>query len=123
MIKEPLFNIISLNHEENSVNTVLEIHQYNEIFQGHFPDHPVVPGACMLQIVKEVVTKALDKPLRLIKADNIKFLSLVEPGVNHLLQLDIAYQIIDNDIKINANLRAGEVVCMKLQGTFQTTQS
>ncbi|MDB4926061.1 hypothetical protein [Mucilaginibacter sp.] len=123
MVKEPLFNIISLNHEENTVSAALEIHQHNEIFEGHFPDHPVVPGACMLQIVKEVLEKTFAKSLRLVKADNIKFLSLIEPGNVSTLQLNLAYQLIDGEIKINAGLMAGEVVCMKLQGTFQTTQS
>ncbi|MDB5004282.1 MAG: FabA-like domain protein [Mucilaginibacter sp.] len=118
MLKEPLFKILSLNNEGSAINAVLEIDEHNEIFAGHFPDHPVVPGACMLQIVKEVLASALNMPLRLVKADNIKFLSLVEPSTQ-TVQLSIAYQLIDSDIKIIANLMAGEVVCMKLSGTFQ----
>lgn len=122
MLREPLFNILSLQHEESTINAILEIDEHNEIFAGHFPDHPVVPGACMLQIVKEILASALNKPLRLVKADNIKFLSLIEPSTQ-TLQLNIAYQLIDNDIKITANLITGEVVCMKLSGTFQETKS
>lgn len=119
MLKEPLFKIISLNHNNNLVNAILEINQASEIFEGHFPDQPIVPGASMLQIVKDVLADALNSPLQLVKADNIKFLSLVEPSTNHQLQLDITYQLIENDIKITAGLTAGEVVCMKLQGVFQ----
>lgn len=118
MIKEPLFNIISIDHTESTINAVLAIDQSNEIFTGHFPDQPVVPGACMLQVVKGILEKSLAKSLRLIKADNIKFLSLVEPAANNQLQLNISYQFIDNDIKITANLFAGEVVCMKMQGVL-----
>jgi len=118
MLKEPLFKISSLQHEVNVINAILEIDELNEIFAGHFPDHPVVPGACMLQVVKEVLASALNKPLRLVKADNIKFLSLIEPS-SQTLQLSIAYQLIDSDIKIISSLMAGEVVCMKLSGIFQ----
>jgi len=118
MLKEPLFKISLLQHEENVINAILEIDELNEIFAGHFPDRPVVPGACMLQVVKEVLASALNKPLRLVKADNIKFLSLIEPS-SQTLQLSIAYQLIDSDIKIAASLMAGEVVCMKLSGIFQ----
>lgn len=117
MIKEPLFKVLSLTHEEGNISAVLEIDQLNKIFKGHFPDQPVVPGACMLQIVKEILANALNKPLRLTKADNIKFLTLVEPSTASL-QINIAYKLSDNDIKVSVSLFSGEVVFMKLQGVF-----
>ena len=117
MLKEPIFKILSITHGDNSVTAVLEIDQENEIFNGHFPDHPVVPGACMLQIVKEVLADALKVSLRLVKADNIKFLSLIHPSARSL-QLNIAYHVIDTNIKVNASLSTGETTCMKLQGMF-----
>ncbi|MCC8425872.1 hypothetical protein [Mucilaginibacter sp. UR6-11] len=117
MLKEPLFKILSLQQTEHVIEVVLEIDQLNKIFAGHFPDQPVVPGACMLQLVKETLAGALNKPLRLAKADNIKFLSLVEPSTPSL-QLNIAYQPGETDIKVNASLMAARTVCMKLQAIF-----
>jgi len=117
MLKEPIFRILSVSQEDNIVNAVLEIDELNEIFNGHFPNQPVVPGACMLQMVKEVLAGALKVALRLVKADNIKFLSLIQPS-SQSLQLNIAYQLTDNDIKVNASLSFGEISFMKLQGTF-----
>jgi len=117
MLKEPIFKVLSLSNEDNSVTAVLEIDQVNEIFNGHFPDQPVVPGACMLQIVKEVLADALKVSLRLVKADNIKFLSLIQPSAQPL-QLNIAYQLTDSDIKVNSTLSSGENTYMKLQGMF-----
>jgi 3-hydroxyacyl-[acyl-carrier-protein] dehydratase len=117
MLKEPLFKIVSLTKVGNAVNAVLEIDQLNMIFNGHFPDQPVVPGACMLQIVKQVLASALSISLRLVKADNIKFLSLLQPETGSL-QLNITHHLIDTYIKVNANLSAGDLVCMKLQATF-----
>ena len=117
MLKEPIFKIVSITHEDNTVNAVLEIDQLNEIFNGHFPDQPVVPGACMLQMVKEVLADALKVSLRLVKADNIKFLSLIPPSAQSL-QLNINYLLTDSDIKVNSTLSSGEYTCMKLQGMF-----
>ncbi len=120
MLKEPLFTISSLQQQENTVHAVLDIDKTNAIFEGHFPAQPVVPGACMVQVVKEVLAKVLSTAVRLTKAENIKFLSLVEPANNQLLLLDMAYELIDNEIKVTANLVAHDAVCMKFQGVFQT---
>jgi 3-hydroxyacyl-[acyl-carrier-protein] dehydratase len=117
MSKEPLFKVISSTCREGSVSAVLAIDQQNDIFNGHFPGQPVVPGACMLQIVKEVLADALHRRIRLVKADNIKFLSLVQPLAG-VLQLQINHQSTNTDIRINAGLSAGDLICMKLQATF-----
>jgi 3-hydroxyacyl-[acyl-carrier-protein] dehydratase len=118
MLKQPIFEILATERQENTIHAVLEIDRHSEIFEGHFPGQPVVPGACMLQVVKEVLEKSLNTLVRLIKADNIKFLSLIEPQTAAVLQLDIIYQLTADEIGVNANLTAGKVVCMKLQGTF-----
>lgn len=121
MQRGPLFKILSIVHQDDTVKADLKIERGNEIFKGHFPDQPVVPGASMLQAVKDVLEKALNQSLRLKKADNIKFLLLVEPGITHVLQLNLTYKLVDDQINITANLMAGEVVCMKLQGVFTGT--
>ncbi len=119
MLTEPIFKILALDHRENIIDVVLEIDRHNPIFEGHFPGQPVVPGACMLQLVKDVLADALNRPVRLIIAENIKFLSLLEPATDTVLHLSIDYQLADSEIKVTANLTAGETVCMKLQGVFQ----
>ena len=118
MIKESLFKILAIDHLDSTIYAVLEIDRDSPILDGHFPGQPVVPGACMLQLVKDMVTDTLGKPVRLLKADNIKFLSLVDPGITQSLQLEITCQLNENDIQVTANLNAGEVVCMKMQGIF-----
>jgi len=117
MLKKPLFKIASLTQTDGQIDAELQIDQQNEIFAGHFPDHPVVPGACMLQVVKEILADTVKADIGLLRADNIKFLSLVEPSTD-LLQLNITYQQTDSGLKINASLLAGEIACMKLQGIF-----
>lgn len=119
MLKEPLFKILSTDHQQNVISAVLELDQDNDIFAGHFPGQPVVPGACMLQLIKEVMIRALNKPLRLGKADNIKFLTLVEPQEGQVIVLEITYSDLENSIKASAILTAGDTVCMKFQGTFK----
>jgi len=73
----------------------------------------------MLQIVKEVLEAALDTSLRLTKADYLKFMAMIDPENTRLVDLDIAYEYIDDaDINVTAKLMNGEVVCFKFQGRF-----
>ena len=50
-----LFSIEKVTHEDGAIKATLGINSDSEILKGHFPGHPVVPGACMLQITKEVL--------------------------------------------------------------------
>ncbi len=115
---QPVFNILAIEQSEGVFIVALAINANSHIFDGHFPGQPVVPGACMLQLVKDVLSKQLSLELKLLKADNIKFLGLVQPG-DEKISLQIAYQVIENQFKVNATLSAGEVTSMKLQATFK----
>ena len=114
---EPVFKIISVERKDNSIITMLQVDAASDIFKGHFPDQPVVPGACMLQTVKEILEDNFNAPLKLAKADNIKFLNMVTPDSTGLA-MKIHHQLLDNVIKIVAELTGDAVVFMKLQASF-----
>jgi 3-hydroxyacyl-[acyl-carrier-protein] dehydratase len=118
MLRDSLYKIISSDHRLNEINAVLEFNAADEIFNGHFPDHPVLPGACMLQIIKEVLEETLHISVRLKKADNVKFLTLIDPQINNWLQLEINYTLEEFGYRVTAALATDEVVCFKLQGLF-----
>jgi len=119
MLKDTLFKIVSSEHKENIIHATLEVDENSEIFEGHFPGHPVLPGACMLQMVKEVLEDGLNTPVRLKKADHIKFLSLVIPGHHSALQLNVSYTSDDGkNLYVIASLTAQKHVCFKFKGSF-----
>jgi 3-hydroxyacyl-[acyl-carrier-protein] dehydratase len=119
MLKDSLFTITSLAQQEGSINATLKVNADDPIFKGHFPNQPVLPGACLLQMLKEVLETALDARLRMKKADNIKFLTLIDPLQQNMLQLTITYKPADNnELFVTANLSAGANNCFKFKGVF-----
>src|SRR5476651_1818417 len=118
MLKGNLYHIIAIDHTENVINAVLELDVHNDIFNGHFPGHPVLPGACMVQIIKEVFEEVMETSYRLEKADNLKFLTLIDPQITNTLQLELSYIAEETGTKVNASLATHEEVAFKLQGTF-----
>ena len=119
MLKDALYKITSSNHQEHTINAMLELNKSNEIFTGHFPGEQVLPGACMLQMVKEVLESTLNRPLRLKKADQIKFPNLINPGINNILQMAIAYSPAEGkNINVTASLSVHQNIYFKFKGTF-----
>ena len=118
MLKDSLFEVVSIITGDGIITAAVDLDADNPIFNGHFPGRPVLPGACMVQLVKEVLEEALGKSIRLQKADNLKFLSLIDPNQNNSLALTINHIHENESIKVTATLIAAEVVCFKLQGVF-----
>ena len=67
----------------------VEINEKHVIYDGHFPGMPVTPGVCLVQMVKESAGVILEKKLTMSKADNIKFIAIVNPMENKDLILDL----------------------------------
>ncbi|SDS58141.1 3-hydroxyacyl-[acyl-carrier-protein] dehydratase [Mucilaginibacter mallensis] len=117
-IANDIFNIDSITHANGAIEAILSINSGSTIFDGHFPGQPVVPGACMLQVVKDVLQSSLGSSLQLKKADNIKFISMIVPSLNDMIQLEISYKTVDDSINVNAKLVSNDVICFKFQGNF-----
>jgi 3-hydroxyacyl-[acyl-carrier-protein] dehydratase len=119
MLNNTLYKITSLQNPNHTVSATIEINKEDEIFKGHFPGQPVLPGACMLQIVKDVLESVLNVSIQLKKAEQIKFLRIVNPVENPFLELTLSYNSIDNVLfNVTADLTAKKIICFKYRGTF-----
>lgn len=113
-----VFQIDKLDHHDNLVNAVLSINAESEILKGHFPGQPVIPGACMLQSVKNVLENVLKTSLRLKIADQLKFIAMIIPDDDHVI-MDLSYKTAEEGgIKACGKISKGEVVYFKFQVLF-----
>jgi 3-hydroxyacyl-[acyl-carrier-protein] dehydratase len=118
-VTNDLFSIDKISHEDATISVMLGINADSEILEGHFPGHPVVPGACMLQIVKEVLESVLNHPVRLKKADQLKFMIMIDPTNTSTVALDMAYKNAEDDsIVVTAKLSNPDALYFKFQGSF-----
>ncbi len=100
----------------NTVKVLLEINPAHAIFEGHFPGQPVVPGVCLMQMVKEITEKVLGKETRLVRADQVKFLALLIPAENQTLQMELKFRARENPTSINSE-RETEVTAQLVNET------
>jgi 3-hydroxyacyl-[acyl-carrier-protein] dehydratase len=119
MLEGHFYTVVSPVLEADSIRATLEINPAHEIFRGHFPGQPVVPGVCMMQIVKELLEKTTGKPLRLLHGQDLKFLSVIDPGKNNLVSAEANYNVLAaGDINITARLFFNEITFFKFKGVF-----
>lgn len=118
MLQNDLYTIEALTKEEGKANVLVKLNASHPVFTGHFPGQPVLPGACMLQMIKEIMELVTGYPLQLRKANQIKFVSMVDPSIHTQLQLQLTYTSVA-PIQVTATLSRDEEVCMKFNGVFE----
>ncbi len=90
----------------------VKINSGHEIFKGHFPEAPVLPGVCMLEIIKECLLKTIGKPLKYDFIKSCKFVSVIDPRLHQSLQVHFT---LTNLYNLQAMLLAGEHTALKLK--------
>ena len=77
--------------EDNNYKIKLTLNSDHTIYKAHFPNNPITPGVCLLQIAKEICQKFIydNKKIIVSKCKNIKFLYPINPLEN----AEIIYKI------------------------------
>jgi 3-hydroxyacyl-[acyl-carrier-protein] dehydratase len=114
MLLGHFFTIQSIKAEAGIINASLQINAAHEIFEGHFPGQPVVPGVCMVQLIKELVESVIAKKTTMAAAAEIKFLAVINPTENNIVQAAVKYSTDEQgNFTINASLVNDAVTHLK----------
>ncbi len=91
------FPVGSITGDDGTIKATIRLIKTHPIFAGHFPGLPIVPGVCMMAMIKEVLEEKVNRPLQLQTAANIKFLSLIDPMKNEQVDIEIKYKKAEGD--------------------------
>jgi len=105
------------------LNATIIFNPEHEIFKGHFPDQPVVPGVCMVQMVKEFMELATEQQLLFHKGHQIKFLQLIVPEKTAVVQVNISWKKENDAYLTTADFKKENLPVFKLSGVFTTNPS
>jgi 3-hydroxyacyl-[acyl-carrier-protein] dehydratase len=119
MLKNNFYTTQSSNPSEQGFSAVIHINPAHDIFKGHFPGKPVVPGVCMIQIVKELMEEHLGNPLLFQKGNQIKFLQLLIPNRDENIDVNISWKEHENSFQTTADFKKENIAMFKLTGIFQ----
>lgn len=119
MLIEGLYKVTSTENTSEGILATVHLNKDHAIFKGHFPGNPVMPGVCMIQIIKELTEKSTGKNLFLAVSSNIKFMAIINPEKNPDLQLTIYIKEENGEVKVKNTTSYEDIVALKLSTTFK----
>ncbi len=97
----------------------LELMAKHPLYKGHFPEHPIVPGVCIIQIIKECTAEILGKEMQYEYISSCKFLSAINPTANSCLELTLCTKELENgNIQLHAEGEYEGIKFVKLKATL-----
>lgn len=103
--------------EDNRLGCRIRFFADHAIFSGHFPGQPVVPGVCMMEMVRELLEQHSGRRLWLHRADQVKFLSPILPDSQPWME--IRWEMKEGPVwKVQAQLKEDKRVLFRLLGRF-----
>lgn len=118
LIKE-LYSIESFNETNGSVEASVKLNKDHKVFKGHFPGNPIMPGVCTIQLVKELTEKALNKELFLSVVSHVKFMAIINPEKNDIIQVVLNISEEEGTIKVKNTVSFHDTLALKLNATFK----
>jgi 3-hydroxyacyl-[acyl-carrier-protein] dehydratase len=115
------YTIISSDASSGAVRAKITINRAHKIFDGHFPGLPIVPGVCMMQIIREIMEIITERSLLIAGAENMKFLAVINPDQNREVDVSITYTDDNGALNVNASIFAGTVTFFKLKAALKTS--
>jgi 3-hydroxyacyl-[acyl-carrier-protein] dehydratase len=121
MILNNLFTLDQIQLHENKVEAVVHLDEQHEILKGHFPQQPVVPGVCMIELVKELLEQGLQCKLFMHQAPVAKFLTMLAPPhfTQATCQLKFQWKT-PNELQVDGQLNWNEHIFLKLKASYLT---
>ncbi|MBU3026426.1 3-hydroxyacyl-ACP dehydratase [Zobellia galactanivorans] len=118
MLIEGLYSVESFEKEGQNVTATVKLNAAHDVFKGHFPGNPVMPGVCMIQIIKELTEQATEKMLFLSVATNVKFMAIINPEKNDTIQLKLTITEEEAIVKVKNTTTFDDTLALKLSATF-----
>lgn len=114
MLIPHFYSVKEFNFTDNQLKAIIELNPEHDVFKGHFPNNPVTPGVCMLQILKELTEQATNANLFIKECSNVKFMALINPETNAVLAISIDINKVEENFKIKASASFNETVALKV---------
>lgn len=121
MVLKDFYKVLSEEQTSDSKYTItILINEKHEVFKGHFPGNPIMPGVCMIQIIKELTESITQSSLIIQTLSNVKFMALINPEIHPELRIELDIITTEDDlVKVKNTTYFNDTVALKLSNVFK----
>ncbi|MCH2044218.1 MAG: hypothetical protein MK212_08735 [Saprospiraceae bacterium] len=117
MLLQGLYTIEDSTQVDHKITARIKLDPNHPIFEGHFPQQPVLPGVCTTQIGINILNKLLSTHFQLKDGKQFKFLEVVDPNQSEYLDFEITYDYLNTStVKTSIIASKEQKVCFKFKG-------
>ena len=119
LLHNDFYAIAASSSEEDTYNFTVHLNPVHHIFDGHFPGNPVTPGVVQMEMIKELLSIALDKKMSLKSMGTCKFLAILNPNDTPDVEVAIKTSLSEEGTtKVTASIVAGETSFFKMNAVY-----
>lgn len=114
-LENNLYKIKALNEREWKAD--ISLCRDSIIYRAHFPERPITPGVCIIQIASELLSHILGRKLTLVEVKNAKFLHVISPDEMDAVTYSFQKTVVgvdDDMVKSTVTVTSGDNICAKL---------
>ncbi len=119
LLKKTFYTVNELSATDNSIKASITLNADHDVYKGHFPQMPVVPGVCQMQIIKELLEQTTTTKTIMVSGDNIKFTGMILPDKHPTVHVEINYSKNETGFVVDAKLFFQETIFTKQKSKYQ----
>jgi 3-hydroxyacyl-[acyl-carrier-protein] dehydratase len=116
MFKDKFFSIVNYSQSGDNAEFLVRLHKDHEIYQAHFPNNPITPGVCIIQVIKELFSQVKQEKYGVKNIKSVKFTYPIDPilypEVNYKLDIEDAGE--EKQYRVKATVYKEDVVFAKI---------
>ena len=122
ILAEDFYRASRIESENNTLfRTEIEFNGAQPIFTAHFPNQPIVPGACLVQISKELIETFISHKINIVNFKSLKFIKTIDPNEYPKVSFTFTLSQKESDFSAQISIVFNEIIFCKLD--FQYTLS
>ena len=121
MVLKDFYKVLSEEKTTDSKYTItILVNEKHDVFKGHFPGNPIMPGVCMIQIIKELTEKITESTLMIQTLSIVNFMALINPEATPELRLELDIVTTEDDlVKVKNTTYFNDTVALKLSNVYK----
>ena len=108
------YTVKSQNISDAKAEFRVKLNAENFIYQAHFPNNPITPGVCLIQMATELFVCVKGGKFRIKTLKNVKFTSVINPL--EFPEVDFLLEYTQNEMgwQLKVLVKEGETVFAKI---------